>query len=156
VPSDTLVMEASKIELAGWWLKSEDTSGSAVYSRIPFRSPAAACFTAALTSSTVVFFFATNDRSTSDTLIVGTRIEKPSSLPLRCGSTSPTAAAAPVLVGIMLCVADRARRRSLWNTSVSTWSLVYEWIVVIWPDTTPMRSSSALTSGARQLVVHEA
>ena len=39
-------------------------------------------------------------RSTTDTLIVGTRIEKPSSLPLSSGSTRPTAAAAPVLVGI--------------------------------------------------------
>jgi hypothetical protein len=44
----------------------------------------------------------------------------------------------------------------LWNTSVSTWSFVYEWIVFIRPLTTPMRSSSAFTSGARQLVVHEA
>ena len=36
----------------------------------------------------------------------------------------PTAAAAPVLVGIIDCVAERARRRSSWKTSVSTWSLV--------------------------------
>ena len=44
--------------------------------------------------------------------MVGTRTEKPSSLPLSSGSTRPTAAAAPVLVGIMLCAAARARRRS--------------------------------------------
>src|SRR5207344_2058373 len=156
VPSATLVSEASKIELAGWWLKSDETSGSLLYSRMPLRSEPAACFTAAFTSSTLVFFFATNDRSTIETLMVGTRIEKPSSLPLRCGSTRPTAAAAPVLVGIMLCVAERARRRSLWKTSVSTWSLVYECTVFIRPETTPMRSSSAFTSGARQFVVHEA
>ena len=56
--------------------------------------------------------------------MVGTRIEKPVSLPLSSGSTRPTAAAAPVLVGIWLWVAERARRRSLWKTSVSTWSLV--------------------------------
>src|SRR6478672_13125733 len=114
VPSgDTRVSVESKIELAGLWLKSDETSGSVLYSRTPFRSPSAACFTAAFTSSTVVFFFATNVRSTSETLIVGTRIEKPSSLPFKCGNTRPTAAAAPVLVGIWLCVAERARRRSL-------------------------------------------
>src|SRR5712671_1161270 len=113
VPSDTLVSEASKIELAGLWFKSEDTSGSVLYSRMPFRSALLASFTALFTSSTEVIFFATKDRSTIETLMVGTLIEKPSSLPLRCGSTRPTAAAAPVLVGIMLCVAERARRRSL-------------------------------------------
>src|SRR5712692_357194 len=156
VPSVTRVSVASKIELAGLWLKSEETSGSVLYSRMPLRSLSQACFTALFTSSTVVGCFATKARSTIETLIVGTRIEKPSSLPFRCGSTRPTAAAAPVLVGIMLCVAERARRRSLWNTSVSTWSLVNEWIVFINPATTPMRSSIALTSVARQLVVQEA
>src|SRR5437867_13346031 len=103
----------------------------AVYSSRPFRSVSEACFTALLTSSTLVGLFATNERSTSETLIVGTRIEKPSSLPFRCGSTRPTAAAAPVFVGIMLWVAERARRRSLWYTSVRTWSLVYECTVFI-------------------------
>ncbi len=100
--------------------------------------------------------FAWNVRSTSDTLIVGTRTAKPSSLPFSSGSTRPTAAAAPVLVGIMDCVAERARRRSLWNTSVSTWSLVYEWIVVMMPAVMPIFSCSTLASGARQLVVHDA
>src|SRR5689334_9751060 len=114
VPSLTLVSEASKMELAGLWLKSDDTSGSLVYCRMPFRSPSEACFTALFTSSTVVGFLATKDKSTIETLMVGTRMAKPSSLPLRCGSTSPTAAAAPVLVGIWLWVAERARRRSLW------------------------------------------
>src|ERR1700694_5322312 len=156
VPSDTRVRPESKMALAGLWLKSEDTSGSLVYSSRPFRSVSEACFTALFTSSTVVGFFATNERSTIETLLVGTRIEKPSSLPFRCGSTRPTAAAAPVLVGIMLWVAERARRRSLWYTSVSTWSLVYECTVFISPETTPMRSSSALTSVARQFVVHDA
>src|SRR5207237_925963 len=58
-------------------------------------------------------YFGTKVRSTRDTLMVGTRIEKPSSLPFKCGSTKPTAAAAPVFVGIWLWVAERARRRSL-------------------------------------------
>src|SRR5512134_2193345 len=75
VPSETRVSVESKIELAGLWLKSEDTSGSVLYSSTPFRSESQACFTARFTSSTVVGFFATNVRSTIETLIVGTRIE---------------------------------------------------------------------------------
>src|SRR6476659_6190405 len=43
---------------------------------------------------------------------------------------------------IMFSTAERARRRSLWNTSVRTWSLVNEWMVFIRPEATPMRSSS--------------
>jgi len=61
----------------------------------------AAAFMIAFTSSTVVSRRAMKERSTSDTLMVGTRTAKPSSLPLSSGITSPTAAAAPVLVGIM-------------------------------------------------------
>src|ERR1700741_2552993 len=123
---------------------------------MPFIGPAAASFMAWLTSKKEVARLALKVRSTRETLIVGTRIAKPSSLPLSSGSTSPTAAAAPVLVGIWLIVALRARRRSLWKTSVSTWSLVYEWIVVIRPWTMPIFSCSTLASGARQFVVHDA
>jgi hypothetical protein len=36
------------------------------------------------------------------------------------------------------------------------WSFVYAWIVVMKPDSTPARSSSTFTSGATQLVVHDA
>src|SRR5258706_9642690 len=115
-----------------------------------------AAFMIALTSSTVVSRAAMNARSTTETLIVGTRIEYPSSLPLSSGRTRPTAAAAPVLVGIIDIVAERARRRSSWKTSVSTWSLVYAWIVVMSRFTTPIFSWSGFTAGARQLVVHEA
>jgi hypothetical protein len=108
------------------------------------------------TSSSVVARRAVKVRSTSETLMVGTRTAKPSSLPFSSGSTRPTAAAAPVLAGIIDMVAERARRKSLWNTSVSTWSFVYAWIVVMMPATTPIASCSGFTSGARQLVVHEA
>src|SRR5258708_9393113 len=156
VPSATRVRPASRMALAELWLKSEDTSGSVVYSRRPFRSVSEACFTAWLTSLTLVGLFATNERSTSETLIVGTRIEKPSSLPFRCGSTRPTAAAAPVFVGIMLGVAERARRRSLWYTSVRTWPLAYESTVFINPETMPMRSWSAWTSEAKHFDGHDA
>jgi hypothetical protein len=118
--------------------------------------PFAASFIAALISSMLVARLAVKVRSTSDTLIVGTRTAKPSSLPFSSGSTSPTAAAAPVLVGIIDCVAERARRRSLWNTSVSTWSFVYEWIVVMMPATMPILSCNTFATGARQFVVQDA
>ena len=45
------------------------------------------------------------------------RYGKPSSFPLSSGNISPTAVAAPVLVRIMDCVAERARHRSLINLS---------------------------------------
>src|SRR5512139_3173952 len=75
-----------------------DTSGASVYASTPFSGPFAAAFTSELISSTVVLRFGLKVRSTTDTLIVGTRMAKPSSLPLSCGSTRPTAAAAQVLV----------------------------------------------------------
>ena len=52
-------------------------------------------------------------KSTIETLIVGTRTAYPSSRPFSSGKTKPTAAAAPVLVGIIDMVAERARRKSV-------------------------------------------
>ncbi|MOA58221.1 hypothetical protein D3C78_1825760 [compost metagenome] len=75
--------------------------------------PSDAALTISLISSLVVSRDAVKVRSTSDTLMVGTRTEKPSRRPFSSGSTRPTALAAPVLVGIRLSVAERARRRSL-------------------------------------------
>src|ERR1700731_2919540 len=64
---------------------------------MPFHaSVAAASLRTLLTSSTVVARLAVKVRSTSETLIVGTRTANPSSLPFNSGSTRPTAAAAPV------------------------------------------------------------
>src|SRR5690606_36223326 len=71
---ETFVSVASKVLEAGLWLKSTDTSGSVVKARMPFIGPSAASFMIALISSTVVSRAATNERSTIDTLIVGTRI----------------------------------------------------------------------------------
>src|SRR6202050_1833605 len=68
----------------------------------------------------VVLLRAVKLKSTKDTLMVGTRIAKPSISPFNSGNTRPTAAAAPVLAGIMDMVAERARRKSEWYTSVST------------------------------------
>src|SRR6516225_9986482 len=112
VPSITLVRVASNTEECASWLKSIDTSGASLYASMPFIGPAAACCSALFTSSTEVARLALKVRSTSETLMVGTRTAKPSSLPLSSGSTSPTAAAAPVLAGICDMVAERARRRS--------------------------------------------
>ena len=49
-----------------------------------------------------------------DTLGVGTRMALPVSLPCSCGSTLPTADAAPVSVSTMLSGALRPRREALW------------------------------------------
>src|SRR5258706_618051 len=113
VPSETLVSVESNTDDAGLWLKSTETSGSLLYSSMPLRSVLDACSTALLTSSTLVARFATKARSTMERLMVGTRMAKPSSFPFNSRSTRPTAAAAPVLVGIIDMVAERARRRSV-------------------------------------------
>src|SRR5450755_216389 len=123
---------------------------------MPFKSPLAAFLTAALISSTVVLRAALKLKSTKETLMVGTRIANPSNFPFNSGSTRPTAAAAPVLVGIIDMVAERARRRSEWYTSVNTWSLVYEWMVVMTPARMPISSCSTFARGARQFVVQDA
>src|ERR1700712_1288063 len=109
LPSITLVWSSAKLDDAGLWLKSDDTSFSCTTSRMPFSGPAAAALMALLISSTLVVRAAQNFRSTSDTLGVGTRTEMPSSLPFSSGSTRPTALAAPVEVGIIDSAAARAR-----------------------------------------------
>src|SRR6186713_2640232 len=100
---------------------------------MPFNLPSAALLNAAFTSSFDVFLSTSTARSTTDTFGVGTRMAMPSRRPLSSGSTSPTAVAAPVVVGIIESAAARARRKSLCGRSRSCWSLVYEWTVVIQP-----------------------
>src|SRR5262249_33650680 len=97
--------------------KSTDTSSSFSYPRMPFIGPWDAQSSARLTSSTVVLFSTNATRSTTDTFGVGTRMAKPSSLPLSSGITRCSALAAPVEVGIMEMAAARARRRSLCGKS---------------------------------------
>ena len=92
----TMVEVESKIEEAGLWLKSIETSGSSQYCKT-FPSEASAI--SALTASRLVGFETRTVKSTKETLMSGTRTAKPSSLPLSSGTTSPTAAAAPVLAG---------------------------------------------------------
>src|SRR5262249_9836656 len=64
------------------------------------------------------------ERSTSDTLSLGTPTAMPSSLPANSGITRPIALAAPVLVGIIDRPAARTRRRSSCGGSRMRWSLV--------------------------------
>src|SRR5665811_1298674 len=76
----------------------------------PFSEPSAAAFIAALISSLVAGVFSWTVRSVAEPVGRGTRIEKPSSLPLSWGMTRAIALAAPVVVGIMFRAAARARR----------------------------------------------
>src|ERR1041384_6768788 len=105
----TLVYAASTIEECALPLKSIDTSSSVENARMFFSGPSAAAFSAPFTSSALVFLSTIAARSTTDTFGVGTRMAKPSSLPFRSGSTSPTATAAPVVVGIIERAAGGAR-----------------------------------------------
>src|SRR3990172_3517912 len=113
LPSISAVEGRSTIEECGLPLKSAETSGSSTTARIPFRAPAAASRNASLMTSGVVGFSSSATRSMTDTFAVGTRIAIPSSFPLSFGKTSPTAVAAPVVVGVMLTAAARRGRRSL-------------------------------------------
>src|SRR5665648_902142 len=123
---------------------------------MPLSSPSAAAFIAALTSSAVTLRPGMKVRSVAEPVGTGTRMAKPSSLPLRLGSTRETALAAPVVVGTRLIAAERARRRSLCGASSRFWSMVYAWMVVIRPLTMPKLSSRTFATGARQFVVQDA
>src|SRR4029077_15704907 len=155
-PPITLVYSASTIEEFELPLKSADTKGSSLNARIPLSSPLAASFRAWLTSSVVVSFSTSITTSTSDTFGVGTRTLIPSNLPFSSGKTNATALAAPVDVGIIEIAAARALRRSLWGRSNNCWSLVYEWIVVIYARRIPKCSCITFATGARQFVVQDA
>jgi len=63
-----------------------------------FQGPFAAVRKASFTSSMVVFFVTVHERSTSETLAVGTRSAIPSILPLTSGIAREVAFAAPVVV----------------------------------------------------------
>ena len=92
-------------------------------------------------------------RSTSEPSLTGTLTAMPSSLPFNSGMTSPSALAAPVLVGMMFSQAALALRRSECGRSRIRWSFVYACIVVMIPRAMPNVSWSTFATGARQLVV---
>ena len=132
---------------------SLDTIGASVYSKTPFSGPSAAALKAALISSTDAGFFRLATKSVMEPVGTGTRSEVPSSFPFIDSNTKLVALAAPVLVGVMLIAAPRARRKSLCGPSTKDWSPVYAWIVVIKPFSTPNASSRTFTIGTKQLVV---
>ena len=105
----TWVWGRAAVDEAAMWLRSMETTGSLVTARMPFSAPSEAALIASFSSATEVSRPGTNDRSTTETFGVGTRIDEPSSLPARAGITSPSALAAPVEVGIMDRAAARAR-----------------------------------------------
>ena len=75
-------------------------------------------------------------------------------LPLISGITTPTALAAPVLLGMMFSKIPRPPRQSLREEpSTVIWLAVAACTVVIRPRLMPHLSFSTLTTGARQLVV---
>src|ERR1700733_3402299 len=121
LPPTTRVIGESTIEEKELPLKSDDTNSCSSYARYPFNGPDwGSFFSAAFTSSLVVFFSTQTTKSTTETLGVGTRMENPSTLPPSSGITSFSAFAAPVVVGIMLSAAARARRKSLCGKSRMT------------------------------------
>merc|ERR1719159_865845 len=96
-------------------------------------------------------------RSTTETSGVGTRNAMPVSLPLRAGMTLPTALAAPVDDGMMFCPAPRPPRQSLPDGPSTVFCVaVVACTVVIRPSLMVYASWMIFTSGARQLVVHDA
>jgi hypothetical protein len=95
-------------------------------------------------------------QSLSDALSSGTRTARPSSRPRSSGKMSPIAVAEPVVVGMSDSDDARARRRSLCGASTTVWVFVMSWSVVMDPRAIPIPSWITLTTGARQLVVHDA
>ena len=83
-----------------------------------------AAFTAALIESTVASLSSTAVKSVTEPSGVGIRNEPPFNLPFNSGITSPIALAAPVVEGMMLTAAARARLKSLCGKSRMRWSLV--------------------------------
>lgn len=108
-----VVSGASKIAEWGLPIKSEETTGSSEYARMFLRVVVAAVKKSALIASAVVGFLQVNERSTSETFVTGTRNDIPRILPVRLGKISVMTLSAPVLVGMILTAAERARRKSL-------------------------------------------
>ena len=97
----TLVWVASNTQLVESWLKSIDTRGASMNLITPGGYSPNAFLTAPLIPITEVLLEVTKLRSSSETLMVGTRTASPSSFPSSSGSIFPIAAAAPEVVGIM-------------------------------------------------------
>ena len=120
-----IVNSESKMHECGSPTMSLDTIGSSVYRMIPFSGPLLAALAyAALISATVASRLSRALKSVTEPVATGTRNEEPSSLPFIDSRTSDVDRAAPVLVGMMLIAAARARRASLCGPSTNIWSPV--------------------------------
>src|SRR5947207_5812124 len=118
VLSSTWVWVTSNVELCGSWLKSTDTVGALLMPTMPLRRfDFAASSISALTSSAEVSRAASNLKSISETLAVGTRIDVPSSLLFNAGNTSPVAPAPRDDVGLSARAAAEARRKAVRRVS---------------------------------------
>src|SRR3974390_2875610 len=96
---------ASKTQVHGSPIKSDETTSSSVYQMLPFMGTCEDAFIVALISSYLVALANRHVKSTTETFAVGTRNAIPVNLPLRSGITLPTALAAPVLEGMMFVAA---------------------------------------------------
>jgi hypothetical protein len=123
---------------------------------MPASGPLAAVCSNSFTSATLVARRISNTQSVSDAFRSGTRTACPSSRPSSSGKIRPIAVADPVVVGISDRPAARARRRSLCGASTTVCVFVTSCRVVIEPWAIPMPWCSTFTTGARQLVVHDA
>ena len=99
--------------------RSLETSGSSVYPRMPRSGPAAASLKTPFTSSFVTSRPTCAVKSTTETVLTGTRKDMPVNRPLSSGMTRPIARAAPVSLGTMFIAAARASRGSFATTSRS-------------------------------------
>ena len=98
-------------------MKSLETNGSLVVSKMFFKYVFDACLNALFKASTVAGFFKTKVKSTNETVMVGTLMDNPSNFSTSSGIARVTAMAAPVVVGTIFCAAARARRKSLCEPS---------------------------------------
>ena len=74
------------MQLWGLLLKSELTSGSSQYSRMPFKGPSAAALKAVFTSSTVTFLDSVATKSVTETVAVGDAEGHAMQLPIELGN----------------------------------------------------------------------
>lgn len=137
-----------------------ETKHDVTFEEVPtLSSPSAAAFISPFTSSTVVARGSSKTQSVREPLSRGTRTAMPFNFPFSSGKMSAMAVADPVEVGARFVSPERARRRSdfFWfGASTIVCVLVTLWIVVMDPRTMPRFLSTTLTTGARQLVVHDA
>jgi len=147
----------STMELLLSVTKSWDTTILSLTPRMLFKSDFERFLSSAMMSAYFAPFWSLTVRSTTDTLVVGTRKAMPVILPLRLGITLPMILAAPVLVGIMLFSEQRPTLQSLLETeSTVFWVPVVECTVVKIPCSMPKVSWSTKAKGARPWVVQEA